>query len=257
MVLNFYKIILEYRGTNYHGFQIQNKTKTIQGELHKALSNLCEISEVKTVGSGRTDAGVHAKAQVVRIEMPLKMPGEKLLFALNAHLPKDIRVIHSEECNEKFHPIFSADKKEYRYYFSTNELSSTHFHGLVTHYPHELDLELMKKGCTLFIGKHDFINYQCKGTEVETTIREIFEAEILETSIGAELPFSVQNIYCFRVVGSGFLKQMVRLMVGALWNLGRHKITLEEFAASLQAQRDDRYGVVAPPDGLYLYRVDY
>jgi len=248
---------MEYRGTDYHGFQVQNNAKTIQGELYNALQNLCDITAVKTIGSGRTDAGVHARAQVVKIEMPLKMPGEKLLFALNAHLPKDIRVIHSEECDEKFHPIFSAEKKEYRYYFSTDELSSTHMHGLITHYPHQLDWELMRKGCKLFIGKHDFINYQCKGTEVETTVREIFEAEIIETDFGAGFPFSTKKVFCFRVVGDGFLKQMVRLMVGSLWNLGRHKITLEEFKESLQTQRDTRYGIVAPPDGLYLYRVDY
>lgn len=255
--MNFYKIILEYRGTNYHGFQIQNDANTIQGELYNALKNLGDLSQIKTIGSGRTDAGVHAKAQVVRIEMPLKMPGDKLLFALNAHLPKDIRVIHSEECDDKFHPIFSAQKKEYRYYFSTNEFSSTHLHGLIAFYPHKLDWELMKKGCELFLGKHDFINYQCRGTEVETTVREIFEAEIIETHFGAEFPFSTNNVFCFRVVGDGFLKQMVRLMVGALWNLGRHKITLEDFKESLQVARESRYGIVAPPDGLYLYRVDY
>lgn len=257
LVLNFYKIVIEYCGTAYHGFQIQNDMRTIQGELYDALKNLCELSEVKTIGSGRTDAGVHAKGQVVRIEMSLKMPGVKLRYALNAHLPKDIRVVHSEECDEHFHPIFSAQKKEYRYYFSVQELNSTHLNGLITFYPHDLDLNLMNEACKQFLGKHDFINYQCKGTEVESTVREIFEAEIFETTFGAEFPFSVDKVFCFRVVGDGFLKQMVRLMVGALWNLGRHKITLEEFKESLRTFRESRYGIVAPPDGLYLYRVDY
>lgn len=255
--MNFYKLQIEYRGTNYHGFQIQNNERTIQGELNRALKLVARTEEIKTIGSGRTDAGVHALAQVVRVEMPLAMPGDKLKYALNAMLPNDIRVLDSTTCTSDFHPIFSAQQKEYRYYFAQLEFASSHLDGLVTHYDFELDFEMMKKGCELLIGKHDFINYQCTGTEVETTEREIFQAELLKVSDIAGLPFRLESLYCFRVVGDGFLKQMVRLLMGALWSLGRHKITLQEFEVSLKVARKDRYGVVAPPDGLYLYRVDY
>ncbi|MCK6594097.1 MAG: tRNA pseudouridine(38-40) synthase TruA [Bacteriovoracaceae bacterium] len=255
--MNFYKLKIEYRGTNYHGFQIQNNERTIQGELNRALKQVARADEIKSIGSGRTDAGVHALAQIVRVEIPLAMPGDKLKYALNSMLPNDIRILDSEVCTADFHPIFSAQSKEYRYYFAQSEFSSAHLDGLVTHYDFELDLEIMKRGCALLIGKHDFINYQCTGTDVETTIREIYQAELLAVKDVAGLPFRLDSLYCFRVVGDGFLKQMVRLLMGALWSLGRHKITLHDFEESLKLARKDRYGVVAPPDGLYLYRVDY
>lgn len=255
--MNFYKLKIEYRGTNYHGFQVQNNERTIQGELNRALKQVARAEEIKSIGSGRTDAGVHALAQIVRVEIPLAMPGDKLKYALNSMLPNDIRILDSEVCTADFHPIFSAQSKEYRYYFAQSEFSSAHLDGLVTHYDFELDLEIMKKGCALLVGKHDFINYQCTGTDVETTIREIYQAELLAVKDVAGLPFRLDSLYCFRVVGDGFLKQMVRLLMGALWSLGRHKITLHEFEESLKLARKDRYGVVAPPDGLYLYRVDY
>lgn len=255
--MNFYKLKIEYRGTNYHGFQIQNNERTIQGELNRALKQVARADEIKSIGSGRTDAGVHALAQIVRVEIPLAMPGDKLKYALNSMLPNDIRILDSEVCTADFHPIFSAQSKEYRYYFAQSEFSSAHLDGLVTHYDFELDLEIMKRGCALLIGKHDFINYQCTGTDVDTTIREIYQAELLAVKDVAGLPFRLDSLYCFRVVGDGFLKQMVRLLMGALWSLGRHKITLHDFEESLKLARKDRYGVVAPPDGLYLYRVDY
>ena len=248
--MNFYKLKIEYRGTNYHGFQIQNNERTIQGELNRALKQVARADEIKSIGSGRTDAGVHALAQIVRVEIPLAMPGDKLKYALNSMLPNDIRILDSEVCTADFHPIFSAQSKEYRYYFTQSEFSSAHLDGLVTHYDFELDLEIMKRGCALLIGKHDFINYQCTGTDVETTIREIYQAELLAVKDVAGLPFRLDSLYCFRVVGDGFLKQMVRLLMGALWSLGRHKITLHDFEESLKLARKDRYGVVAPPDGL-------
>ncbi len=255
--MNFYKLLIQYRGTNYHGFQIQNDQQTIQGELNKAIEKISKSNNVKSIGSGRTDSGVHANAQVVRIEMPLKMPAEKIMYALNSQLPDDIRVLESSECDESFHPIFSAKSKEYRYYFETNEIPSATLNGLVTHFPFELNFELMNEACSIFLGKHDFINYQCTGTDVDSTVREIYSAKIIKVSEDNVAPFQNKNLYCFQVVGSGFLKQMVRLMMGALWNIGREKISLQDLKNSLEIQRSDRYGAVAPPDGLYLHRVFY
>ncbi len=254
--MNFYKLTLQYRGSQYHGFQIQDQDRTIQGELNRALKEICKSEQVKTIGSGRTDAGVHARAQIIRAEIPLKMPGEKLKFALNAFLPNDIRVTESFDCDENFHPIYSAKSKEYHYYFTAEEFNSAIACDHIANFSFDLDIAIMQKGARHFVGKHDFINYRCVGTDVESTVREIFSAELVEISASAAFPYE-QKIYCFKVVGNGFLKQMVRLMVGSLLSLGRHKITLQDLDESLKVERKDRYGIVAPPEGLYLYQVNY
>lgn len=255
--LNTYRLTLQYKGTRYLGFQVQTEGQTIQGELNNALKILSKSESVKSIGSGRTDSGVHAFGQVVRIEIPVDIPAESLVRAVNSHLPPDIRVTQAERCTRDFHPIFSANSKEYNYVFSNQQSISPFAHELVTLFPFELDIEMMKKGCALFCGEHDFINFQCTGTEVETTVRQIFSCELVAHHSNGHWSHLLTDYYVFRVVGSGFLKQMVRLMMGALWNLGRGKITLEDLSKSLVIPRPKRLGATAPPQGLYLLEVHY
>jgi len=259
--LNTYKITLQYKGTNYLGFQVQPTGLTIQGELNNALKILSKSEEVKSIGSGRTDSGVHAFAQIVRIEIPVDIPEESLARAINSHLPQDIRVVASSRCTSEFHPIFSAQFKEYNYVFSNEQNISPFANDLVTLYPFELDIELMKKGCNLFCGQHDFINFQCTGTEVGTTLRQIFSCELIHYKSEGHWKHMLNDYYVLHVVGNGFLKQMVRLMMGALWSLGRGKISLETLENSLKPTvggiRQKRLGATAPPQGLYLKEVFY
>ena len=255
--LNTYKLSLQYKGTHYSGFQIQPNDKTIQGELNNALKILSKSDEIKSIGSGRTDAGVHAFAQIVRIEIPVDIPEESLVRAINSHLPFDIRVTSASRTTLDFHPIFSAQSKEYNYVFSNQQNISPFAHDFVTLFPFELDIEMMRKGCALFCGKHDFINYQCTGTDVETTVRQIFSCEIVHHHSSGHWSEMLSDYYVFRVVGDGFLKQMVRLMMGALWALGRGKITLDDLEKSLKISQGSRLGATAPPQGLYLKEVHY
>lgn len=260
-LLNTYKLILQYKGTNYLGFQVQSFGKTIQGEINEALKTLSKSDEIKSIGSGRTDSGVHALGQVVRIEIPVEIPEESLVRALNSHLPEDIRVTHATRCGTSFHPIFSATSKEYNYVFSNKQNISPFAHDLVTLFPYELDIEKMKEGARLFCGSHDFINFQCTGTDVETTVRQIFSCDLIHHHSDGHWAHLLSDYYVFRVVGSGFLKQMVRLMMGALWSLGRGKITLLDIENSLnhpaKSPRTKRLGATAPPQGLYLKEVHY
>ena len=259
--MNIYKLILQYKGTNYLGFQVQAIGLTIQGELNKALKILSKSDNVKSIGSGRTDSGVHAFAQVVRIEIPVDIPENSLLRAINSHLPHDIRVIFAGRCTNDFHPIFSAQSKEYNYVFSMEQGISPFAHDLVTLFPFELDIEQMKKGCEIFCGEHDFINFQCTGTEVGTTIRRILSCELIHYKSEGHWGHMLSDYYVLHIVGSGFLKQMVRLMMGALWSLGRNKITLEDLEKSLKPLpgilMTRRLGATAPPQGLYLKEVHY
>lgn len=255
--MNFYKLILQYKGTAYSGFQIQSHgEKTIQGEINRALEIITKSAEIKSIGSGRTDAGVHALGQVIRIAIPLVINPDNLTKAMNSHLPIDIRIINTETCDENFHPIFSAQLKEYNYVFSCEEISPF-VSDVITYYPQELDINKMQEACKMFIGEYDFINFQCQGTEVATTVRKITECEILTFDSTGHWSYLTPKYFVIRVVGNGFLKQMVRLMVGALWNIGREKIELSDLHRALHAPISNRLGATAPPQGLYLKVVHY
>ena len=255
--LNIYKLVIEYKGTNYLGFQIQSKGKTIQGELNNALKILSKSDSIKSIGSGRTDAGVHALAQIVKIEIPVNIPADSLVRAINSHLPLDIRIKEATLSSSEFHPIYSAKSKEYNYVFTNREMISPFAEDLITLFPFDLDIEKMKEGCKIFCGEHDFKNYQCTGTDVETTVRNIFMCELVHYTSSGHWGNFIEDYYVMRVIGDGFLKQMVRLMMGALWSLGRGKITLLELKESLKTPQNNRLGATAPPQGLYLKEVHY
>ena len=255
-VIHYYRLVLQYKGTNYLGFQIQpeDQGKTIQGELNKALAIISK-AKAQSLGSGRTDAGVHALGQVVKVGIELAIDPQNLVKALNTKLPDDIRVIDADVSNYDFSPTVDAKSKEYHYRFSNLRSYQALQNDFIVNNNFDLDIEQMRRACKILIGKHDFCNYFCEGTEVSSTVREIFEADIIEVEQGKwdMLP----PHFIFKVVGSGFLKQMVRLLMGAIWNVGRGKVSLEEFENSLKIPRSHRIGPVAPPSGLYMFRVNY
>jgi len=256
-VIHHYRLVIQYKGTCYLGWQVQPESagKTIQGELNKALKAVSKSEEVRSIGSGRTDAGVHALGQVVKVSIPLSIAPGNLLRAINVNLPLDIKVISVTISNEEFLPTVHANSKEYHYRFTCDRMHMALQNDFVANFPFEIDLSLMREACKILIGKHDFLNFYTEGTDVSSTIREVFECEILEISnSGWEM---LPTHYALRIVGSGFLKQMVRLLVGAIWNVGRGKITLEQFKASLGPAKTERLGPVAPPQGLYMICVNY
>lgn len=256
-MIYYYRLVIQYKGTNYRGWQIQpdDYGLTVQGVLNKALGVISKSDDIKSLGSGRTDAGVHALGQVVKIAIPLKIAPENLVRALNVNLPNDIKVLSIEPSTEEFLPTVHAKSKEYHYRFTATRVINAFQEGLVANYPFELDVEKMQEACKYLIGEHDFINYFCEGTEVRSNVRTIYECEIqrIEQGQWGMLP----EHFVFKVVGDGFLKQMVRLLMGAIWNIGRGKITPEEFKLSLAAPKIERLGPVAPAEGLYMVRVNY
>lgn len=255
-MIHYYQLTIQYKGTRFLGWQIQPEGAglTVQGELNKALEVISK-AKAQSIGSGRTDAGVHALGQVVKVAIELKIPPENLLKALNGNLSEDIRVIEAKESTYEFRPTVDAVSKEYHYRFTSNRQATALQNDLIANYPFELDLNKMNEACKLLVGEHDFMNYFCQGTEVSSTVRTIFECEIFEIPQGdwGMLP----PHYVFRVLGNGFLKQMVRLLMGAVWNVGRGKISLKDFEASLSSKASERLGATAPPQGLYMVRVNY
>lgn len=255
--LNTYKAIIQYIGTSYCGWQKQPSEKTVQGCLNKALSKICKSEDVVTLGSGRTDSGVHAYGQVVKITMPLKIGSEELTKGLNSLLPEDIRVLKIEAVSEQFHPIQQASWKEYVYFFSTSKDLSVFHKPFVATAPNNLNIKKMQDLCKIFEGEHDFKDFQCVGTDVNSTVRNILSCK-LEHYTESWGPFPNEpDIYMLSVKGSGFLKQMVRLIVGTLWACGQDKVTAEALEASLDMPKGEKLGIVAPPNGLYLKQVFY
>ncbi len=255
-MIHFYRLTLEYKGTRYLGWQVQpdDSGLTVQGELNKALRVISKSDDVKSMGAGRTDAGVHALGQVAKIAIDLKIVPENLRKALNVNLPDDIRVNSCEVSDEEFFPTIHAKSKEYHYRFTCNRSFTAFQNELICNHPFELDLERMRAACQILIGTHDFSNFYCEGTEVSHNVRDIFECEILEIP---QENWMLPSHYVFRIVGNGFLKQMVRLLMGAIWNIGRGKITLEDLKQALGPNKVQRLGPVAPPEGLYMVRVNY
>lgn len=253
----YYKITLQYNGTNYFGWQVQPDQLTVQGVLNSSLTKVCKSSNIKTLGSGRTDAGVHALEQIVKVDIPIDIEPESLIRAINSNLPRDVRCIAAQRCDEKFMPTVDALWKEYTYLFTNNRFANSFQESFIANYPYELDFEKMDKGCRLLIGKHDFCNFFCTGTDVNSTVREIYLASIQSVDVNGFIGSVFPNHYSFTIRGSGFLKQMVRLIIGSLWNVGRGKITLEQLSDALERPQKNKLGIVAPASGLYLARVKY
>lgn len=256
-MISHYRLIIQYKGNRYSGWQVQLGTSelTVQGELNRALSVISKSETVKSMGAGRTDAGVHALGQVAKVSIPLVIPPENLVKALNVNLPQDIRIIHAEISDESFHPTVQAKSKEYHYRFTSGRTSSAFQNDLIENHPFDLDITKMNEACKILIGEHDFTNFYCEGTDVSSHVRTVFSCDIVEAAQGGCEMFPAH--FVFRISGNGFLKQMVRLLMGAIWNIGRGKISIEEFQFALGPTKVQRLGPVAPPSGLYMVRVNY
>lgn len=255
--MHFYRLTISYKGTNYQGWQIQPNVPTVQGCLNQALEKIAKSNAVRSVGSGRTDAGVHALGQVARVEFPFEIDPQGLLRGLNSHLPKDIRVISCENSHADFHPTFQAESKYYSYFFQLHEDNDPLVNDLIATYSFPFDEERAKKACACFVGTHDFLNFYTEGTEVSSSVRTVFGCELVKHEPGTGPLLSQRSFYEIRVHGNGFLKQMVRLMVGSIWNVARSKIDATHIKQSLVSEKMPRIAAVAPPEGLYLMRVVY
>ncbi len=256
--MNTYKLTLSYDGTKFFGWQKQPHQITVQGELEKALKKITKSDQIYSIGSGRTDRGVHALEQIVRIEIPFAIECQALRRALNGLLPDEISVLAICPCPASFHPVKEAIQKEYRYFFRLNPknelpLMNNRFVDVFG----EFDIEAMSRFCERFVGEHDFMNYFCTGTPVNTTVRTIYACELTLKS-ASSWPFGeISDLYELRILGTGFLKQMVRLIVGAMWECGKGKFDLGHLEKSFLVPLPRKLGPVAPAKGLYLYSVTY
>ena len=238
------KCIVSYDGSKFYGFQIQNKLRTVQGEIQKALKKICE-EEVTIHASGRTDAKVHRNKQVFHFDTSRQMPEKQWKRAINHFLPNDIYILDSLFVSEDFHSRYSAVKKEYHYLLSTNEYSPFET-NYIYQYGRPLDLELMKDAASIFIGEHDFASF-CSYDQYGNTIRELYKILIEDNN----------GIITFTIVGNGFRRYMVRHIVGGLIQVGAKRITKKRLQELLDSKGKEKCLFKAKPQGLYLYEVFY
>lgn len=240
------KIILEYDGTNYHGWQSQNNAISIQDVVTRSVFELtgenCEI-----IGCSRTDKGVHALGHVANFYTNSKIPGDKFANALNTKLPDDIVVKGSEEVASDFHARFNAKGKKYRYIFYNNYFASALLRNRTYHIPKKLDVDNMREAAQLFVGTHDFAAFMASGSSVKSTVRTIYSTSVSK----------VDDTIIFEIEGNGFLYNMVRIMAGTLSEIGYGKIDGSQILELIQNRNRKLLGKTAPPQGLYLVEVFY
>jgi len=241
-----YILRLSFCGAAYHGWQIQDDVPTIQGTLHRALLQIFDVSDLPPPsGCGRTDEGVHAVEFLATVRAVKEIAPDNLRMGLNSLLPPDIRVMHVERVPGYRNARTLVAGKHYRYLICRTDTLSPFTEHLVwrVHYP--LDIEAMEEGLAHLIGTNDFKSFQASNTEVEETVRTIYNAALQEKG----------HLVSVDVVGDGFLKHMVRIVVGTLVAVGRRTIRPDDIPAIRDARDRSRAGMTAPGKGLYLFRL--
>jgi tRNA pseudouridine38-40 synthase len=243
------KILVSYDGTDYHGWQVQPGLPTIQGVLEQVIAQI-EGRSVQVAGSGRTDAGVHAIGQVAAFSIENPIPVDNLRRAVNRLLPRDIRVLSAEEAVLDFHPRFQAKRKTYEYRIFRGEICSPFERRYVCHHPYPLATEEMMAAAPLLGGEHDFTAFAASDD------RDELELSKVRTIFCSRLTLEGDRLI-YRVTGSGFLKHMVRNIVGVLLEVGKGNLDRAGFLARLQPGCAIPAGPTAPARGLFLESVEY
>ncbi|MBM6616642.1 tRNA pseudouridine(38-40) synthase TruA [Bacillus suaedaesalsae] len=244
--MNNYKLTIQYDGTRYKGWQrLGNDENTIQGKIEKVLSNI-EGKEVEIIGCSRTDAGVHALAQVANVKLSVNLSASEIMNQLNKALPQDISITNVEIVSERFHARYNAKDKTYLYKIWNEEYSNPFMRKLCLHVEKKLNVASMKRASEYFIGEHDFTAYSNAKSKKKSMIREITSITVEENAGFIEI----------RVKGNGFLHNMVRKIVGTLIEVGLGKKQPEDIPVIIES-KERQVALMADARGLYLEKIDY
>lgn len=244
-----YVLTVSYDGTNYCGWQVQPNGITVQEVLNNAV--FAAFGENATVkASGRTDAGVHARAQLCQVDLQTEIKGEKLADALNARLPDDISVLNSVQVPDTVDIQNAAKTKTYRYYMYFSQRKKPLFERYSTWIKGVPDVEKMRAAADILKGEHDFKAYCASGSQVKTTVRKVFEINVEEQAAPPDA-----QVVCIEVCGNGFLYNMVRTLAGTILWYSQGKLTADDLMATLQGDRN-KVGKTMPAKGLVLYSVE-
>lgn len=244
-----------YDGTSYRGWQSQRGGQTIQDTIEEAMERIAH-EPVRIASSGRTDAGVHAQAQVFHADLPEsnRMSAENWVAALNAHLPQSIRMLEARFVEDDFHARFNAEGKVYDYLICRRAVLSPFLAGQVWHIPHEFSAGRLEEALQVYVGTHDFRRFAARrGNEPEPTPPGFYERTIYSATLHRE----EQGMLRLRFHGNGFMYRMVRMLVGTAHQVARGRMTTEQLADMLRDLHAPKTRYCAPPEGLYLERVIY
>lgn len=259
--MHYYRGTFEYDGTGFCGFQWQKDLCTIQDELNQSIKSMVE-GTFSTMGASRTDSGVHALRQVVKITSQRPIDCQQLLKHFNSTLSSQIRCLDLNPCAGGFNPAAAPYSKVYHYFFTNERQLARNQQRFISNISNPLNLATMQNCVDQLTGIHDFKNFCSLGSNVKTTVREIFFCELdlggPQSLISESGVFHLADppvpIFCLRIEGKGFLKQMIRHLVSALWMVGSGKLSEEEFVRLLKGveKKEKRLWRVAPPNGLFL-----
>lgn len=240
------KLTIEYDGKDFNGWQKQPNKLNIQGNIEKVISEITK-EEIELIGSGRTDAGVHAIGQVANFKTNSNIPIEKFAIAINSRLKKSIIIKKAEEVPERFHSRYNCKKKTYRYIINNSDMGSAIYRNLEYNIKMPLNLENMKKASKYFEGEHDFSAFKASGTSSKSSVRTIYSADVKKEN----------ERIIIELTGNGFLYNMVRIISGTLVEVGLGKIRPEEIKDIIDSENRQMAGKTLPPYGLYLVEVNY
>ena len=241
------KLVIEYDGKDFNGWQKQPTKLNIQGEIERVIKQITG-EEVDLTASGRTDAGVHALGQVANFKTNSNIPIEKIPIALNSNLKKSIVIKSAEEVEERFHSRLNCKRKTYRYIINNSKYGTAIYRNLETHIPMKLDIQKMQEAVKYFEGEHNFKAFKASGTSSKSSVRTIYKAEVIDAGN--------EKIY-IELTGNGFLYNMVRIISGTLVEVGLGKIKPSEIQTIIESQKRENAGKTLPPQGLYLVNVEY
>jgi tRNA pseudouridine38-40 synthase len=247
-----YKLLIQYDGTDFHGWQVQTSQRTIQGELERVIGML-EGAEVAVVGSGRTDAGVHAEGQVANVVVKRDFTPGKLRSAINGNLWRDIRVMKVEKAAPEFHARFSAKRKTYVYRIVNAPVMSPFWRRFAHHEYKPLDLDAMSRSARLFLGEHDWTAFASAHSDGESRTRTISNFTV-ESRWDER---ASANLLEFKITANGFLRYMVRSIMGTMLEVGRGEKDSDTIQTAIISGDRSLAGQTAPAHGLTLLDVEY
>ncbi len=247
-----YKLLIQYDGTDFHGWQVQSDQRTVQGELERVVS-LLEDSEAHVAGSGRTDAGVHAEGQVANVKLNKTFKPEKLRAAINGNSWRDVRVLDCQDVDDDFHARFSAKGKTYLYRVINAPVISPFWARYAHLESRPLDVAKMHEATRFFLGEHDWTAFSNAQSDSENKVRTIQEFTV-ESHWDNRANASMIE---FKITGNGFLRYMVRSIVGTILEVGRGEKKTDTIQQAIVTGERDLAGVTAPANGLTLLKVYY
>ena len=240
------KLIIEYMGKSFNGWQKQPDKLNIQGEIEEAIYEITG-ERVNLIASGRTDAGVHSLGQTANFKIENNIPIEKIAIAINSKLKKSIVIRSAEEVDERFHSRYNVISKKYRYIINNSQFGSAVYRDLEYNFPIKLNVNKMREAAKFFEGEHDFAAFKASGTSSKSSVRTIYNAEIIEDGERIKI----------ELTGNGFLYNMVRIISGTLLDVGLEKLDPNKIPEIIESKDRKNAGKTLPPHGLYLVEVNY